>query len=122
MIGSIVSTAMSGMRAAEARMQASAENIANLNSTVRTQQVGAMTREVYSPTRVQQTSMATGGVQVNRQQTAPTTQRSSDPEMSNTDLAGEVVEQQVATYGFKANLKVLEAADKMTQSLLDITV
>jgi len=42
--------------------------------------------------------------------------------MPNVDLAQEVAQQKIATYDFKANLKVLEAQKKMDDSLLDIKV
>lgn len=91
------STALSGLNAAQTRMAASANNIANLNTPgFRRDQVLAQPQ-------------AGGGVAVS-------VQKADQP---GDDLTRDVVEQMKATYEFKANLQVIRTERDMTGSLLD---
>ena len=45
---------------------------------------------------------------------------SSSPNAPETDTAQNLVNAQVASYDYKANLNVIKVADQMQQSLLDI--
>lgn len=130
MIGSSFDTALSGLRAAELRLSNSANNVANQNSS--TSRIdGERVAEPYRPMEVVQSSNATGGVRTELRPLEPASipvYNPNDPAadaegialMPNVDLEEELVGQELSSYTFKANLKSLEAADKMVGSLLDI--
>lgn len=89
--------AQSGMRAAQLRLDASAHNIANLQ-----------TRDFHRQ-EVQQQTAGSGGVDASiRVAPAP-----------GEALANDRVEQKMATYAFKANLKVIQTEKQMLAHLLD---
>lgn len=130
MISSILNTAVSGLKAAENRLYTSANNVANMHSTTSSVN-GERVDEAYRAQRVVQTSTEPG-VRSDRVDVDPATIPVYDPtnvaadengitEYPNVDLAQEVINQQIATYDFKANLKSIQAADEMAEELLDIT-
>ncbi len=93
-----IAIAFSGMTAASTRLGVSAHNIANgATPGFRRQQV------------VQQ-AQTQGGVQANITQ--------ADSPGSN--LATDIVQQKVALYSFKANLRTVQVEDAMLGSLLDV--
>jgi len=96
---SAIDSALSGLRAAEARVAKSAHNVANL----RTPDV--------RPLRVVQTAAPGGGVQTR-------TRLGDVGEAVN--LAHELVDQMLAATDFQASLRVLETDLEMRGSLLDI--
>jgi flagellar basal body rod protein FlgC len=93
-----LSTALSGISAANERLRASASNVAKLASGNNTQ------RE-----QVDQNSLASGGVTTH-------TQVVNKPVVAT----NEVVEQQSATYAFVANLRVLQTQVRAEGAMLDI--
>jgi flagellar hook-associated protein FlgK len=95
-----LSTALSGLSAANERLRASAHNTANLST------------EGFRRERVEAQTTASGGVQTD-------TTRVPAP---GTDLAAEVVERKSATYAFVANLRVLQTQMRAEGALLDIHV
>lgn len=95
-----MSTVLSGLSAANERLRASANNIANLNT------------EGYRRERVESQTTEDGGV---------STQVTKLPE-PGADLATDVVEQQAATYTFIANMKVLQTQVRAEGAMLDIHV
>ena len=97
---SISSTALSGMNAAQVLLDASANNIANLDTS------GYRRREVV------QSAQAGGGVS-----TSVTKSRVEGP-----SLVADVVSQLQAKNAFLANLAVFKTSNKMTGALLDKTV
>jgi flagellar basal-body rod protein FlgC len=107
MVTSIISTAVSGLRAAETRLANSANNVANLQS------------ENFTPQRVLQTSTEPG-TRADLIDVDPARIATAEGDTPNVNLEGEIVDQQIATYNFKANLQVLKAADEMTEDLLNI--
>lgn len=128
---SIGSISLSGMLAAGKRLEASANNVANVSSTVGRDAAGALKNEPYRAQRVEQTSLLPAGVGarvVDAQKPTIRVADASNPvadedgtvEAPNVSLDEEVVQQQVAGYDFKANLKVLKAQDEMMESLIDI--
>lgn len=130
MIGSAINTAVSGLLSSSSRLAGSANNIANLSSTL-TNRDGKLTTEAYQPVRVDQISVDGGGVRSVVRPVDPATTPRFDPDNAAADANGitqfpnisleqEVVNQITATYDFKANLKVIKAADENTKSLLDI--
>ncbi len=98
-MASISSIAQSGLQAAQARLDASAHNTANTNTPG------------VRRLRTEQSEVAgQGGV-------TSTVQR--EPQ-AGTALEQEVVDQMTATYAFKANLKTIQAEDRMMGALLDV--
>ncbi len=91
------STALSGIQAAQTRLNASAHNIANLNTEgFRRDQVSAQAREG-------------GGV-------LASVDKAAQP---GSDLVQDVVDQKMAALAFKANVQVLKTAASLTGTLLD---
>lgn len=127
---SISSIALSGMNAASLRLANSANNIANVQST--SKNVGAESvREPYTPTDVIPSSLEPGGVRSNLQPRDPATTPVFAPDnpyadadgivqYPNVSLEKELVETKIASYDYKANLKVIKAEGDMMQLLLDI--
>ncbi len=95
-----LSTALSGLSAAQERLRASAHNAANLQ-----------TRD-FRPEQVELSSLPEGGVQAQ-------VQRSQQTQVS---AERELVEQRSATYTYVANLRVLQTQIRAEGSLLDIKV
>lgn len=99
-----LSTALSGMSAAQERLRASAHNVANLNTAN------------FRPERVELASQPEGGV-------VAQTQRVQQAQMTaEVSAERELVEQRSATYSFVANLRVLQTQLQASGTLLDIKV
>jgi flagellar basal-body rod protein FlgC len=135
-MSSISAIALSGLNAASLRLQVSASNVANAQSTGAQPNadgtVPAGPPQAYAPLEVVQSASAGGGVQASVTTVTPSTTSVFDPQASfanqdglvaspNVDLAGEFVGQLLASYSYAANATVLKTNDRMTQSLLDIT-
>ena len=98
-MASISSIAGSGLQAAQLRLDASANNVANMNTPG------------YRRQAVQQEAAAgSAGVRA-------TVQREPQEGVA---LEQEVVEQMSATYAFKANLQTIRTQDEMMGSLLNV--
>jgi flagellar basal-body rod protein FlgC len=135
-MSSISAIALSGLNAASRRLQVSASNVANAQSTGAVPNangtVPAGAPQAYAPLQVVQSASAGGGVQTSVTTVTPSTTTVFDPQASfanqdglvaapNVDLAQEFVGQLLASYSFAANAAVLRADDRMTKSLIDIT-
>ncbi|MBP9150065.1 MAG: flagellar basal body rod protein [Rhodoferax sp.] len=96
-MASITSIALSGMTAAQARLNTSAHNIANLNT------------EGFVRQELDQQAQAQGGVS--------TVVRAADA--PGASLEADVVSQLQAKHVFLANLAVFKSQDKMAGALLD---
>lgn len=125
-----INTAISGLFAASRRLSVSANNIVNQGST-RTQVDGVETNTPYTPKQVVQISQATGGVITRVIDKNPATvgvfipdHPDADAEgvvqFPNVDIAEELVNQKIASYDYKANLKTIKVQDELQKSLLDI--
>lgn len=113
MIGAI-NSGLSALNAMTAKMGAAAENVANLST------------KGYKAAKVEIVSDGRGGV------TAETTRDTSagpfalDPdtggavEMSNVDLAQEMVGMMVTRRSYEANVKAIKTADEMLGTILDL--
>lgn len=99
-MASISSIGSSGLQAAQLRLDASANNVANMNTP-------GYRREVVAQEEVAESA----GVRA-------TVQREQDAK--GVALEQEAVEQIAATYAFKASLLVLRTADEMAGALLDV--
>lgn len=135
-MSSISAIALSGLNAASLRLQVSASNVANAQSTGALPNANstapAGSPQAYAPLEVVQSASVSGGVQTSVTTVTPSTTAVFDPQASfanqdglvaapNVDLAQEFVDQLLASYSYAANAIVLKTDDRMTQSLLDIT-
>jgi flagellar basal-body rod protein FlgC len=111
--------AVSGLRAAGKRLEVSASNTVNTQS------------ENYTPGRVVQSALASGGTRAEAVAVNPPTVPLYSPQSPTADaegivqrpnvsLAMESVEQMLARRAFEANLRTVETADQMTKAVLDI--
>jgi flagellar basal-body rod protein FlgC len=127
-----VISSQSGLNAASARLAASANNVANQGSTAATNQQGVLVNEPFRAQRVEQASIVPAGVQARVTEASNPTTRRFDPQSPVADESGfvdapnvsideEIIQQQISTYDFRANLRALEAQDESLQSLIDIT-
>ncbi len=119
-ISSIMNTALTGLNASSTRLSNSANNVANIN-TVKDEKAGI---ESYRATEVQQKAIEPGGTSASVRERDPATVQIPDgeggvTEAPNVNLESEIVQQEIATYTFEANLKVIKAADEMAEDLLD---
>ena len=99
-MASISSIGSSGLQAAQLRLDASANNVANMNTPGYRRQVVA-----------QEEAADSAGVRAAVQR---------EQEAEGVALEKEAVEQMSATYAFKANLQTIKAQDEMMGSLLDV--
>lgn len=110
----ILPIAVSGMAAAQKRLEVSARNVANVSTGLPADappEVAAAFSALRAPLRMDQVEAPGGG-------TAPAVTR--EPPGTQVDLANEAIQQMVARYTFAANAKVAKAACEMQKSLLDI--
>lgn len=135
---SIIGTALSGMRASQAKLSASASNVANHNAgpiaaPATFGPIGKVQERshAYQPIGTEQSALPTGGLATHH---APASQPyilryqpesfSADSQgmvaTPNVDLAQEAAEQLAATQNFKANARIVQTADDMTRSTLII--
>jgi flagellar basal-body rod protein FlgC len=135
-MSSISTIALSGMNAAARRLEVSASNVANVQSTGALPNadgtVPAGAPRAYAPIELVQTASAGGGTQTTVTTVTPSTTAVSDPQAPfanqnglvaapNVDLAQEMIGQLIASYTFTANATVMKADNRMTRTLLDIT-
>lgn len=126
-----VNTALSGLAAAAKRLETSAQNTVNARST-RSLVDGNKTDAPYKPQKVVQSSLSTGGVIAKTADVEPATVKLFDPSsdsadengiatLPNVNLEAEAVNQIIAAYDYKANLKAIKVqADLEKDFLLNI--
>jgi flagellar basal-body rod protein FlgC len=134
LMSSISTIAVSGMIAATRRLEVSASNVANIESTgalpLASGTVPAGAPQAYAPLRLIQTESAGGGTQTRVSTVTPSSIAISDPQAPfanqdgqvaapNVDISQEMVEQMLASYSFAANAAVMKADDGMTKTLID---
>lgn len=111
-----IQAALSGLQAFATKTENNANNIANMNT------------DGFKKDRVVLSAQPPQGVKATLEQlNTPGTvvAESTDQgfqmiEQSNVDLSEEIPEMLLNKYGYTANLKTLQTADQMMQSLLDI--
>ena len=133
-MSSISTIALAGMNAATRRLEVSARNVANVESTgtlpAADGTVPAGAQQAYAPLQVVQTANADGGTQAAVTTVNPAYVTMSDPQAPfanqdglvaapNVDLSQEMVNQMLASYSFTANAKILTVQDRMSQTLID---
>ncbi|MGP9814299.1 flagellar basal body rod protein FlgC [Rhodopseudomonas sp. NSM] len=135
-MSSISAIAVSGLKAATRRLEVSASNIANQQSTgalpAANGTVPAGAPQAYRPMQVNQTAVPGSGTRTSVTTTAPGKIAVSDPQAPfanedgmvaapDVDLAQELIGQMVAKYSYTANLATLKADRDMSKALLDAT-
>jgi len=115
MIGAIQS-ALSGLTAFSTQVAVTADNVANV------------TTDGFKKSRTELIAVESGGVRsaIQKDETAgPTILNNTGYgpaqfELSNVDLAEEVVNQIIGQRGFEANIQTIKTADEMLGTILDI--
>lgn len=97
-MSSLAAIASTGLQAAQLRLDASAHNVANLN-----------TPGFHRQTVEQQAEPAQGGVRASVERA----------QQEGASLEADLVDQLSATYSFAANLQVLRTHERMAGALLD---
>jgi flagellar basal-body rod protein FlgC len=138
MFDTISSVAGSGLAAAAHRAEASAGNVANIDSrgslpVGQAANVNAPTdvREAYVPVRVEQSTAADGGTVTRDRPVQPSYVPVSEPGASyadedgrvaapDVDEAEEVIEQIKAQNAFSASSRTIESVQSMVRSLYDL--
>ncbi len=127
---SAISSALSGLAAAGQRLNVSAQNIANAEST-QTLRNGQVVNEPYVPQKLAQFTQPEGGVITELQPVNPPVKQVYDPNNAaadaqgvaaypNVDTAEQLVGVQLSLYTAQANINVIRVQDKLTQSVLNI--
>ena len=122
---SAIDNALSGMNAAGTQIAVAANNIANQNSN-KSIINGQVVNKPYVPQQVDQVSLSTGGVLAsvsnapNPTQQVPDTTNGGLTTVPNVDQAAQLVQTDIASYNYKANLKVIQVQQNLDKSLLDI--
>ena len=109
-------TALSGLKAFSTKLQSNSNNIANANT------------DGFKKSMVQNVAVAPQGVKAQTQKVStpgPGVFQQTDAgmelvELSNVDLATELVNMKLNSTMYKANLKTIESVDDMTATLLDV--
>jgi flagellar basal-body rod protein FlgC len=129
-MASSISISLSGLEAAGKRVENAASNLANKFSTS-TQINGVTTKEPFLPQDIVQISEAGGGVRAYQRTSPNPTIKQFAPEdpqadndgfidIPNVNDAKQIIDQQIAAYDYKANLKAIKVATTLEQNLLDI--
>lgn len=123
---SVINTALSGLDAAQKRIQVASNNIANQSST-KTTIDGVSTNTPYTPQRVDLVTLSNAGVaasvsDIDKSSTrlAETNNPEGFIESPNIDVAQELIDIKVASYDYKANIKAIQIQGEIEDSLLDI--
>jgi len=111
-----IQSALSGLQAFTKKIENNANNVANMNT------------EGFKKSRVLLAAQPPQGVRATVEQvdlSGPVVAELADNgiemiEQSNVDLGEELPEMMLNTHGYTANLKTLQVADQMLQSMLDI--
>jgi flagellar basal-body rod protein FlgC len=135
-MSSVLSIAVSGMQAATRRLEVSAINVANVRSDGALPDAqgnyAADAPRAYSPLRVDQVDLATGGTRAVVSEVSPSYVATHNPSAPyanqdglvaapNVDLADEVVQQLMASYAYAANARVVTSYKQMVKSLFDMS-
>jgi flagellar basal-body rod protein FlgC len=134
-MSSILTIAVSGVKAASERLQDSASNVANAESDGPTSDASAVVRAqyppAYTPKELHQVALAGGGTQAVTANVQPATVLAYDPTAPyadsngdvakpNVDFTSEAYQELTARYNFVANAYVMRIYSRMVKSLLDI--
>ncbi len=126
---SISSISLSGMQAATTRLEASAQNIANAQSSGRLAS-GSTPSTAYTPVTVTQSDVKGGGVSARIVNAGDPYVPSYDPSSPdadaegmvaapNVDMASELVNVMTARISYEASIKTLKVGNDMLKTTLD---
>ena len=126
-----LSVSLGGFKAATERIETSANNIANRDSTAKLEQDGSFSNEPYRPQTVQTVSQQQGGVTtVRSERDNPTVERYEPSsgvadengfvEAPNIDPAQEFINLSIASYTAEANLVAIQRQDEIFEATVDI--
>lgn len=105
----VTAIALSGLNAAEKRLANSANNIANA------------TTNNFVAKEVKQTALQTGGVRADVIDRSPVAQAAAgEDKPAEVSLEKELVDAQLASYDFQANIKMLKVQKELDKSLFDL--
>jgi flagellar basal-body rod protein FlgC len=110
---SITSEAISGINNNLARLNVTANNIANSNTE------GYRAKEV-SITNDDKISISEAGATLSQNYEPSNENTTVEAAPSNVDLGKELLDLQVTKFNIQANIKALKVADEVTQSILDL--
>lgn len=113
---SAISSAVSGLQAYSQKTQATANNVANMNTDGFQRDVVTFSSQVPQGVSANVTKDLSPGAQV-EENTGSGTEM---VEQSNTELATEMTDLITERNGLSANIKTLQTTDQMMQSLIDI--
>lgn len=127
-----ISSALSGLAAANHRIEVSANNIANIDSfgSVPASDAGER-RDPYQPVRVEQSSAPGGGTATSDRYVQPAYVPVFDTGSAfansggvvaapNVDVAAEITDQIGATQSYQANLKSIQTISDLVKKLYDL--
>lgn len=129
-IQNATAASISGLRAAERRLEVSANNIANFRSTTALED-GVLTERPFQPSQVLQTSESPVGTRAYTSPLDPAIIPSFEPdsiaanengivELPNVDLAREAVNNISAKHAFQANLNTLKLSEEVLKNVINI--
>jgi flagellar basal-body rod protein FlgC len=125
-----MNTVLSGMKAAETRLAASAANVANVSSTGTVPDASGATT-AYTPVGVHQSASASGTVITSLYDVSPAQSLQYEPSSPdanadgmvaapNVDLSTEMVNQMTAKIAFEAAAKTMKVLNGMQSSVIDM--
>jgi flagellar basal-body rod protein FlgC len=128
---SAINSALSGLAAATQRINVSAQNIANADSTQTQNSDGTTANTPYVPQQLVQSSQTSGGVTTSAEPVTPPSVSIYNPsdaaanangitQYPNVDPAQQLIQAQVASYDAQGNINVLKVESKLYQSVLNI--
>jgi flagellar basal-body rod protein FlgC len=131
MLSSALSSALGGLDVSALRLQASANNIANQESTLTQNADGTLKAQPYQPQQAVAQTIEPNGVKATLEQTAQEPVFRFDPSnpianpeglvaFPNIDIASETITRITAARQFEANVNVLKKVDETLGSLLDV--
>lgn len=125
-----ITIGISSLKAAEKRLEVSAENVANFRSAT-TLQNGEVVNNPYQPSIVQQVSVPSAGTQAVVLPVEPATLPLFDPgsaaadsngivQYPNVDLVDEAINQMLAAQQYKASLNVIKTGKDLFENVISI--
>ncbi len=109
-------TALTGLQAFGTRLQANGNNLANANTDGFKKTVITNTEQTPSGVKAQAHKISTPGTSVLQGSGAEMERK----ELSNVDMATEIVDMNLNSTMYKANLKTIETVNEMTGTLLHL--
>ena len=113
-----LSSALSGMSAHATKLAVAANNIANINTDQFKKSTATIESNISGQPETKITQSTTPGAILVNSEGLP--EGETIRELSNVDIAEELVQMKVAEYGYKANIGVIRTQDEMIGTILDI--